>query len=103
MPQDSMPRLESGRLVSLDTMAALREAIRRHLAGPSTDRQLREALHRLSDEARAKGLRAEHLIILLKQVWRELPEALQTVEPQEQQQVLARLVTLCIDEYYAER
>ena len=102
MPQDLTPRPEAGEPVSPETVAALRSAIRLHLAGSSPNNQLGEALHRLSGEAHAKGIRAEQLIILLKQVWGELPEVSRTLEPHERQQVLARLVTLCIDEYYAE-
>ena len=102
MPQDSTPRPEPGGLVSPETVAALREAIRLHLAGSSPNNQLGEAFHRLSGEAHAKGIRAEKLVILLKQVWGELPEVLRALKPHERQQVLARFVTLCINEYYAE-
>jgi hypothetical protein len=102
MPQDSTSRPEPGGLISPESVVALREAIRLHLAGSSPNNYLGDALHRLSGEAHAKGIRAEQLIILLKQVWGEMPEVTRALEPYERQQVLARLVTHCINQYYAD-
>ncbi len=86
--------------VSADTVAALREAIRR-LGAAELNGELRAALNQLSDEARAKGVRAEQLIILLKQLWYRLP--MPSVPRDERTRMLERLVTLCINEYYADR
>ena len=87
-------------LVSADTVAALREAISR-LGVAGLNGELRAALNQLSDEARAKGVRAEQLIILLKQVWNGLP--MLSVPRDERTRMLERVVTLCINEYYADQ
>ncbi len=68
--------------------------------GP-TDGELRVLLRRVCDTARAHGLRAEHLVLLLKERWRELPEA-RRIPRQDAGDVLARVITACIREYYAE-
>ncbi len=100
MPYDStLPSGPTG-LVSADTVAALGEAIRR-FGAEELNGELRAALTQLSDEARAKGVRAEQLIILLKQVWNGLP--MPAVPRDERARMLERLVTLCINEYYADR
>jgi len=85
--------------------AVVRELVRRALrcaidaeldgrAGADVGRALREAC----DRARQNGLRAEELLIVLKETWRQLPETrplrLDAAE------VLARIVTACIAEYY---
>ena len=102
MPQDPTPRPEPSGAVSGETLETVREAIRRHLSPQAADSHLRTALRRLSAEARAKGLQAEQVVILLKQMWGELPEVSQPLAPDERRHLLERLVTLCIQEYYAE-
>ena len=100
MPYDStLPSGPTG-LVSADTVAALREVIRR-LGAEDLNGELRAALNQLSDEARANGLRAEQVIILLKQVWNGLQ--MPSVPRDERTRMLERLVTLCIKEYYADQ
>ena len=63
------------------------------------DGDLRLALRDACDRARNDGLRAEELLLVLKDAWRELPErrGLPRVDPDE---ALARVVTACIDEFY---
>ena len=45
-------------------------------------------------------LHAEQVVILVKEVWSEVPEASSAPATDEQRQMLERLVTLCIEEYY---
>jgi hypothetical protein len=87
--------------VSAETVTALRDAIRRHLTSEVHDGDLRAALQRLTREARANRLHAEQVIIILKSVWADLPEASQPA-PGERRGTLERLVTFCINEYYGE-
>jgi hypothetical protein len=63
------------------------------------DGGLRRLIQRASQSARERGLRAEQLLILLKETWRELPEV-RHVPFQDADDMLARVVTLCIEEYY---
>ena len=86
--------------MSDETVATLREAIRRRLSAESLDGELLRALARLCAEARAREIRAEHVIIVIKHVWSEVPGATRALPPYEQRQVLERIIALCIDEYY---
>jgi hypothetical protein len=67
---------------------------------PHATKALRTAARALADEARAHdAVRAERLLIELRRVWRELPEA-RRLEPQAYEQLWERLVTACIEEFY---
>ena len=62
---------------------------------------LRAALRVTCERARRDGLRAEQLLLVVKAVWHDLPERreLPRVDADE---VLARVVTACIAEYFDE-
>jgi hypothetical protein len=65
----------------------------------SSNREVRELLARACDTARENGLRAEHLLLVLKESWRELPE-MRCLNRSEAEDALSRTITLCIEEYY---
>lgn len=81
----------------------LRHSLRCVLAGEqyeeSNEAGLRIALREVCERARRDGVRAEHLLIVLKESWRELPEraALPRAYADE---ALGRVVSACINEYY---
>ena len=79
---------------------ALRSALQGQLRQPSTDHSLRRALRAFCIEARTRELRAEQLILLFKRVWRTLPEA-RGADTRKKQDMLDRLITICVEEYYA--
>jgi hypothetical protein len=81
---------------------ALRAALQGHLRQPVPDHTLRRALHALCIDARARNLRPEQLIVIFKQVWSSLPE-IQNRSGNRRQELLDRIVTMCIEEYYATR
>lgn len=62
--------------------------------------QARDDLSSACAIARARGICAEHVIVLLKEAWRVVP-GLHPVTRAEDDLVLARVVTLCILTYYA--
>ena len=88
-----------------EDVAELRAAIERSLcegelqssSRTDIDRDLRKALRVSCAKARLQRVRAEHVIIDLKQVWMTLPSMLLT----HTEERLNRIVTACIDEYYA--
>jgi hypothetical protein len=54
----------------------------------------------LADDARARdAVRAERLLIELRRMWRDLPEA-RHLPPEAHEQLWQRLVTACIEEFY---
>lgn len=55
----------------------------------------------MATEAREKAILPEHLLIVLKDVWRTLPEVRTVPETAEQVRLLQRVVTISITEYYS--
>ena len=98
MAHDSSPTPPSG--LAEDTINAVRDALVRYLQEPANTTDLREALHRMSDEARAKSILPEHLLITLKHVWSALPDVRSVGDAEQQTRMLQRVVTMCIREYY---
>ena len=86
--------------LSKDTLQILRAAIAKHARGEARDDELRRALSLLAQEAQVKRLRAEEVIIALKTFWRSLPEVQQATNRTEQNLLLGRVVSICIEEYY---
>lgn len=89
-------------VVSAETRDALRRALDGYVASGGAPDGVREALHLLAAEGRERGIHAEQVLILLKDMWYALP-ALQTVRAVDHQsRMLQRLVTICIESYYGE-
>jgi hypothetical protein len=83
------------------TVAAVRDALREYLADGSRSGPLQAALLRMSTEARERDMRAEQLLVLLKDSWSALPEVRAMTDNAEQVRLLQRVVTMCIKEYYS--
>ena len=62
---------------------------------------LRGQLHRVATEARAANMPPEQLLGLLKASWRNLPEVRRVDRPEVASDLLGRIVTMCIEEYFA--
>lgn len=84
-----------------ETIARVRFALRRYVREGDQTEELRDALHRMAAEARAKSIRAEQLLIILKGIWGSLPEVRYEPRTQPREKMLQELVTICIDQYYA--
>lgn len=68
--------------------------------GAHAEQPLRHAARALAADARARdSVRAERLLIELRRMWRELPEA-RHLDPKAHDQLWERLVTACIEEFY---
>lgn len=64
--------------------------------------ELRTALHVLAQDARAKAVPPERLLVALKGIWQSLPSVEKAHDYAEQTRVLQRVVTICIKEYFAD-
>jgi hypothetical protein len=51
-------------------------------------------------DARDRGLRVEELLISLKRIWPTIP-GIERLQRDESGRLLSRVVTLCVEEYYA--
>lgn len=102
MPQDPAPSPGSGHFPSATTIALLRDALPEMIQHSDREHEVQRGLTLLAAEARAHGLHAEEMVIVLKNFWTTLPEAQHALDRGERQRLLGRLVTFCIDEYYHE-
>lgn len=80
---------------------ALESALQKFLADGGDVASLQVALRDIAVEAREKKMRAEELLIVLKDVWFALPQIRRMTEGESQNRLLQRVVTLCIREYYS--
>jgi hypothetical protein len=64
--------------------------------------RLRHAIRLLCDEARRRGVRAEQLVVVIKQAWASLPESRWRAGDDRGTEFLHRVVSICIEEYYAD-
>ncbi len=82
-----------------DTIDAVRAALREYLTTGSSS-VLQAPLVRMASDAREKTMLPEHVLIALKEVWNALPEVRAMSDAAERIQLLQRVVTMCIKEYY---
>ena len=88
--------------------ATVSEALRRAVTAKffatlGGEAQLRSDLRTVCVEAKRNNLRVEHLIIAFKDAWRSLPEARLLPQGTQGAELLNRIITLCIAEFYAPR
>lgn len=77
----------------------LRRAVYTVGGGYSLSSALRDSMRRVCLLAHARDVRPERLLIMIKEAWFELPEP-ERILRDHSGDVLARVITLCIDEYY---
>lgn len=100
MAPDS-PYTPHSRPLSVETTVALRVAVVNHLQRHSDgEAGLGRAVAAVVDEARAREMRPEELILAFKNLYDALPEPTSAVARAEQMQLRERLVTACIRAYY---
>lgn len=83
-----------------ETVALIQSTLTSFLEGTVTDGRVCETFSLLAAEADARQLRAEGMLVALKQIWNALPQVRALQDPQRRDQLLAHLVRLCIDSYY---
>ena len=83
-----------------DTLERIGEVLVEYIASPdSTGDGLRDALRDLADDARAKQIPPEYLLVVLKDLWRSLPQ-LRSATPSDEARLLQRVVSMSIAQYY---
>lgn len=88
--------------LSAAALGALRCGLQAHLRRQRSEPDLRRALRTVCAEAHRRHLRAEQLLILFKQAWSSLPEVEQLPRGIERDELLGRIITVCIEEFYAD-
>jgi hypothetical protein len=79
----------------------LRLALRRYVidGGAVSDDSWRVAARLMCDDARARSIQVEELLIALKRTWAVLVDA-ERIPRAHSSRLLARLVTICVQEFY---
>ena len=84
-------------------MKELRSALTEQLKHPDAPTpELATLLKKVAQEAREQSIPPEELIVVFKQLWNSLAESLRPQNADQYERVRQRLVTLCIQAYYAE-
>ncbi len=87
---------------SQEVHEALRISVAKLFAGENTEEDVCAALERLAEEARSGSVRVETMLIVFKEVWKSETNE-NAPRSSERNQLLSRLVSLCIDRYYQQR
>lgn len=89
--------------LSEGSMKELRSALTEQLKHPDAPTpELATLLKKVAQEARDQSIPPEELIVVFKQLWNSLAESLRPQNADQYERVRQRLVTLCIQAYYAE-
>jgi hypothetical protein len=75
----------------------LRELVQHQSPGSGVDEHLRKSLRVACAKARLQRVRAEHVVVDLKQLWITIP----SVPSSRSDERMNELVSACIDEYYS--
>jgi len=88
-------------VVSADDLRAVRAALPRALPRARAERaEVEVPLRAVCERAHRLGLRAEELLVQVKGLWRELPEARRVEALASRDEQLDVLVSLLIEEFY---
>ncbi len=63
---------------------------------------LREELHRVCAVAKGSGVRAEQIVIAVKEIWASLPEARVVARTAHDKPFLSHVVSVTLDEYFGD-
>jgi hypothetical protein len=84
-------------------MKELRTALTEQLKRPdSPTPELAILLRKIAREAHAQNIPPEELIVIFKKLWNALAESLRPQNADQYELIRQRLVTICIQAYYAE-
>lgn len=84
-----------------NTVNALRAALAQSITTGNHSSELQQLLCTTAAEARKKGIRAEQLLIMLKDIWYSLPALMSKTPSDVDNALLQELISRCIQEYYA--
>ena len=83
------------------TIADLRLTLQKSADRGRHDEELHDVLCRAAGEARRKGILAERLLVVLKDIWYSLPPLAGASSSDTSHALLQEIVSRCIHEYYS--
>lgn len=84
-----------------NTVEALRTVLAKSVVQGNHTDDLRDLLCKAAEEARSKGIPAERLLIVLKDIWYSLPKVANASSTDVENTLLQELISRCIQEYYS--
>jgi len=84
-----------------ETVEALRATLARSVAQGNHVAELRDVLCKTASDARSKGIQAEQLLVILKEIWFGLPDVVNASSSDAENVLLQELISRCIQEYYS--
>ena len=88
-------------IVSASAAVALWRVLNAMRDGWFLEKRLRDVARMIAEDARARGLRAEQMLVALKRDWPRLLESRRLPDDASVRVLAERLVSFCIHEYYA--
>ena len=88
--------------MSQETAAAVCRALKAYGENGLLEGRLRQAARMLCADARERGMRAEQMLVALKDEWAALADVRRLAQGTARADVTRRFITLCIDEFYAD-
>jgi hypothetical protein len=82
------------------SIQALRRALRSHLSPSAPRGVLRPAITTICAEARQREITPERLLVIIKEMWRVLPEVQNLPRGAERDGLLERVITISIEEFF---
>jgi hypothetical protein len=98
---ETMPEPPETTIVSASATVGLWRVINAMRDGWFLEKRLRDVARMIAEDARARGLRSEQMLVALKRDWPKLLERRRVPGEAELHMLCERLVTFCIVEYYA--
>lgn len=90
--------------LSESTIKELRTALTGQLKQPDGPTpELATLLQKVAREAHEQSIPPEELIVIFKKLWNSLAESLRPQNHDQYERIRQRLVTICIQAYYAEK
>ena len=83
------------------TIEAIRAALAKSVAQGNHSDELRPLLCTAAEEARARDIQAERLLVILKDIWYSVPDVAKSASAAAENALLQDLISRCIQEYYA--
>ena len=94
-------RTPSNATLAPATIESLRTLLGRSVREGNHVDALRDVLTVAAVEAKDKGIQAEQLLVILKDVWYTLPELADVRQTARESALLQDLISRCIQQYYA--
>lgn len=79
---------------------ALREILLEVVDGRASSSDLRAPIRQLCVLAQSEDIRAEQLLVRFKELWANLPPLAGLPRGRQKNELMARIATMCIEEYY---